>query len=227
MKKLFSILALLIAFATISTAQVHPVTATKGIISNATSQGVKQVLDSAKSTASGLASSLASSAKTAGTAIANASDTVGSEVKTGIHTVDTSSNFKLIVNNVTNGISALSTGLKVGAEHVYKVLVVQQIVKAITSIIVYLVLIVVIFLYLRRISRTGETFNNKDHKNYNNTWDDHPEVIIPGVAISVIAGVIFVIYFARTIQETVGGLVNPEYGALQEIFIFVKNATGH
>jgi len=215
---------------TLDQAQKSLDNAKKTIKQHATASAAKQISevgDTLGSMTKNAVSSIGTAVKTTGTAVMAGADTLGQMAKTGYHTVDTSSNFKLIVNNVTNGISALATGLKVGAEHVYKVLVMQQVVNSITSIIVYLALILIVFGALKWISNVGKTFTTKDHPHFGQDWDDHPEVIIPGAAVSVIAGITLVVYFASTIGDTVSGIINPEYGALKEIFIFVKNATGH
>jgi len=68
-------------------------------------------------------------------------DSTKKTVKESITSVDTSSNFKMLYQDVKEGLSGLATGLKVGVEHVYIVLVKQQIVNSITWVIIYLLFI--------------------------------------------------------------------------------------
>ena len=50
-------------------------------------------------------------------------DSTKKTVKESITSVDTSSNFKMLYQDVKEGLSGLATGLKVGVEHVYTILV--------------------------------------------------------------------------------------------------------
>ena len=123
-----------------------------------------------------------------------------------VKTVDTSSNFKMIYSDWKDGITALAASLKVGAEHVYVILVKQQIVNSISYLIIY---ILVAFLWYALV---------KNWKQISNDTDDLGN-IFGGVVLSIVT----VTLLAFTLKTTIMGFVNPEYGAIQDVIEFVKS----
>ena len=134
-------------------------------------------------------------------------DSTKKTVKESITSVDTSSNFKMVYQDVKEGLSGLATGLKVGVEHVYIVLVKQQIVNSITWVIIYLIFILICYLFV---------------KNWNYLAKETDDVvnIIGSVVLTII-----LISLTFTLNETVMGFVNPEYGAIKDIINFVSNTS--
>jgi len=134
-------------------------------------------------------------------------DSTKKTVKESITSVDTSSNFKMLYQDVKEGLSGLATGLKVGVEHVYIVLVKQQIVNSITWVIIYLLFIFICYLFV---------------KNWNYLAKETDDVvnIIGSVVLTII-----LISLTFTLNETVMGFVNPEYGAIKDIINFVSNTS--
>lgn len=134
-------------------------------------------------------------------------DSTKKTVKESITSVDTSSNFKMVYQDVKEGLSGLATGLKVGVEHVYIVLVKQQIVNSITWVIIYLLFIFICYLFV---------------KNWNYLAKETDDVvnIIGSVVLTII-----LISLTFTLNETVMGFVNPEYGAIKDIINFVSNTS--
>jgi hypothetical protein len=127
--------------------------------------------------------------------------------------VDTSSTFRTMYSDFKQGIVALASSLKVGAEHVYGVLVKQQIVKAITwlflSIIGFLLLISWIKVY------------KKDDEDWGNNQGPSGIGIIRGIQI-VVALLILGLSLFR-IDTITTGLINPEYGAIEDVIEMVKD----
>lgn len=139
-------------------------------------------------------------------------DTGKQMVKDGVATVDTSSNFKQIYSDVKTGIMALASSLKVGAEHVYGVLVKQQIVYA----VVYLIFLLI----------SGFLINNfiNKYKDPKEEWTDSDAPSGLGILriIQVVFGIILFLIGICNIDNIIMGFVNPEYGAIEKILDLVK-----
>lgn len=121
-----------------------------------------------------------------------------------------------IYKDVKSAITQLADALKVGAEHVYGVLVTQQVVESITTVIVYIIcLSFSIFLFWNgsRLLKLQEERGKSDINDDTIGWN-----FIPGVLLSFC----LLIYFFFTINSTVTGFVNPEYGAIQEIMNLIR-----
>jgi len=98
----------------------------------------------------------------------------------------------------TEKLQELAKSLKVPAEHVYSVLVKQQIVFSWTlTTINIIVLLLVIGLWIALLL---------DKKNQDEWW-----------GVPVFFTVAFIALFAGTIHLIVSGFMNPEYGAIKEI----------
>lgn len=120
--------------------------------------------------------------------------------------------FSKVYNDVKTGISAVATALKVGAEHVYEVLVLQQVVNAVVFIIILLMSIVLCVNFIKKSKDTNEI------------WFDGTDPTILGVVrtIQLIAGIIMFGVGIFHLDIIATGLINPEYGALQEIMSWIK-----
>lgn len=120
-----------------------------------------------------------------------------------------------IYEDVKGALSQLGGALKVGAEHVYMVLVKQQIVNSATNIIVY-----IFFLGLGgALILAGRRVQINAYRKGERADDDLLAwLYIPGITITIIG----VVYFLWTIQSTVTGVVNPEYGAIEKIMDIIQ-----
>lgn len=118
--------------------------------------------------------------------------------------------FSKIYTDVKVGISALASSLKVGAEHVYGVLVKQQLVMAITYGLWLPFAIILGFFLLNG-------YKGLDAKN---RFDEAGRVfyIVFGSIITLVPIIIFMCH----IDIIVMGFVNPEYGAIKDIISIVK-----
>lgn len=117
--------------------------------------------------------------------------------------------FGKVYNDVKSGLVELGAALKVGAEHVYIVLVRQQRVNAITSTVLYVFIIFDFWLFAWAL-RTAEPGS---------------KVTLTDV-VSIISGLLALvgaIYFFATLRATVGGYVNPEYGAIKDILRIIQH----
>lgn len=164
----------------------------------------------------------------------------GSSVKEGISAVhkDLKEAVPVVYNDVKSAsgtlysdakkvIGELAAALKVGAEHVYIVLVKQQVVHSITNLIGYIACgLGIFFLFramdrgLKRIRKMNETISYKyDKKDISSdTW------AFIGCFGGIILSIVTTVFFFGTIQETVTGFVNPEYGAITHIIDLINQA---
>lgn len=168
-------------------------------------------------------------------AVVNAIDSGKAAVKTGIAVVDTSSNFRIMYNDVKSGIAGLANGLKVGAEHVYVVLVRQQVVKAISDLILVVILFILAYIFYVQARKTyashliqcGYKPDGSGKASFNIDLDDSAKgvtSVLLGIAcaITVVAATTI---FCCSYEDIIGGFVNPEYGAMKDIIEFVRTAT--
>ena len=129
-----------------------------------------------------------------------------------VKTIDTSSTFKQIYSDVKSGITGLASALKVGAEHVYIVLVKQQVANAITYLIIVLFFLITPLFYFKRCYKwADENSNSSDGF----SW-------VGFVLITIFPLIIGVVLFCVNVDDIIMGFINPEYGAIQEIIHFVK-----
>lgn len=152
--------------------------------------------------------------------------------------------FNRVYNDVKGGIEGLAKALKTGAEHVYSVLVRQQVVKAITAILVLTAFLIIFS--LANYSMTRAKFGDRDkctetrehkpikvwddvqgryvdiqainEKWVGNVWNRHATKMI----IYYILSLLLLFFVFGTFRDIIQGFVNPEYGALKEIIEFVK-----
>jgi hypothetical protein len=116
-----------------------------------------------------------------------------------------------VYNDAKAGIAGLASALKVGAEHVYVIMVKQQIVKSITGCVI-LLFIIIGWIALVRGFEYGADPKKGD-------WEEGlvPYCIFIGGGLFVIT-----IIFILNIECLLTGFINPEYGAIKDILEFVK-----
>lgn len=138
--------------------------------------------------------------------IENVKSTVGQTIKS----VDTSSTFKLMYSDFKSAIGAMASSLKVGAEHVYMVLVKQQIVKSITKLILFVIGIILMSNWIKRYKSDEEWFDDADPT---------------GIGFIRLGQLIFSIMLILVglicLDDIITGFINPEYGALDEIISWI------
>jgi hypothetical protein len=113
-----------------------------------------------------------------------------------------------VYDDVKTGLSGLAAGLKVGVEHVYVVLVKQQVVYAVTWLIVVILILVL-----------GGIVNYKYFKAWERICDGDNE---PSIILIIMLDLIILSLVFCNINSIIGGFINPEYGAIKEIVDFVK-----
>lgn len=121
----------------------------------------------------------------------------------------TSVTFTQVYNDVKEGITDLAIALKIPAEHVYGVLVKQQIIKSITYSFLPLGALILIFIFIKLYKK-----GNKED------WEDNQNM--GWLIITGILTFIFIIASIMALSYIVQGFANPEYSAIKEIITFVK-----
>ncbi len=157
--------------------------------------------------------------------IANASN-IDSTIKS---VADTSLTFKTVYGDIKSGITALAASLKIGADHVYGVLVKQQVANSITDLLLILILFILTIIAYRLAKKTFASHmalkpTEDSYRSLDWSLDDSAKGVA-SVAIGIGTGILFIItitVFCDNFQSIITGFVNPEYGAIKEILSFVK-----
>lgn len=125
---------------------------------------------------------------------------------------DTSNTFKMIYSDIKEAISGLAEGLNVGAKHVYTVLVKQQLVNSFTNLLILGISLFLIFSFLK-------SYKSEE------IWETHDNPTGLGIyrILQGLIGLTLFIFFVANISETITGLINPEYGAMENIIELIKD----
>lgn len=133
--------------------------------------------------------------------------------------------FKEVYSDIKSGLTALGSSLKVGSEHVYEVLVRQQLVNSLTylSILVITILFFICFFKVIKTAKYGShIYNDSDNKEsrywIGNRWNLNGTLSIIFGLISFIGIVLSISSF----NDMIMGFINPEYGAIKEILEVIK-----
>lgn len=143
--------------------------------------------------------------------ISEAVDSTKKMVENGTTFIDTSSNFKTIYTDIKTNIGALASALKVGAEHVYYVLVKQQIVNS----IVWLIFAIIVGFILRGMIKYTKWCIAEQ-------IDEDDFGLVAGLLFGWIGTGFAIICVLFNLDVIVTGIVNPEYGAIMDIINFIK-----
>lgn len=115
--------------------------------------------------------------------------------------------FSTVYKDAKYALIGLGSALKVGGEHVYSVLVKQQIVNSISWIIVMLITVLML--------------TTSFQLNKSADWEGG-NLSMAGTLILGIVGIILLVVTLCNIGVVVTGFVNPEYGALKDIMNFIR-----
>jgi len=106
-----------------------------------------------------------------------------------------------IYGDVKSVIADLAEGLQVGAEHVYAILVKQQVVESITYLIIGFISIMLIYLSVK--------FGKTD-------WNEPNGKNVASITLGIVGAFSLLITFFL-LPDIITGFVNPEYGAIKDI----------
>lgn len=132
--------------------------------------------------------------------------------------VDTSSTFKAMYSDFKQGIVALASSLKVGAEHVYGVLVRQQVVYAIVYLALSIIGLILILNWIKKYKDDKEKW-----KGGNSVYDDTPTGLGLLRSIQIFVALVMIGIGIGNINSIMTGFINPEYGAIQDVIEMVKD----
>ena len=111
-----------------------------------------------------------------------------------------------VYGDIKAGVIGMAKALKAPVEHVYAIIVRQQLVNSITLIVVLLAGLGFLLFTYKKIS----------------TVDELSEGQILITVVTGTAGFIMMLIGLFCIDDIITGFVNPEYGALKDIINFVK-----
>ena len=122
-----------------------------------------------------------------------------------------------VYEDMKSGLTGLAKAMKAPVEHVYGILVRQQIVQALSYCIFpfFSLILALLLASVVKKSKWADSTYTSDENEYLNKY--------AGMTIAL-AIFLFVTIFGTFInfEDIVSGLVNPEYGAIKEIIEFVK-----
>jgi hypothetical protein len=142
--------------------------------------------------------------------ISETADSIKKDVSDGIATVDTSSLYRTIYEDAKSGLKGIADALKVGAEHVYIVIVKQQVVKAVTWLIFILLQIplgVLVYVGGKKLFAYCDKGN--------------PLPVFYTIFIGGTPIVLLIIGLCH-LDVIVTGFLNPEFGAMEQIMEWVN-----
>jgi hypothetical protein len=138
-----------------------------------------------------------------------------------VKSIDTSSTFKLMYSDFKQGIVALASSLKVGAEHVYGVLVKQQIVYAVVWLVTFIIGFLLVLNWIKQYKNKDEIWwMSGGYKTYYNESYPTGLGIVRFIQISVCLTMLITSIFNFDVIMT--GFINPEYGAIRDVIEMVK-----
>jgi hypothetical protein len=122
--------------------------------------------------------------------------------------------FDRVYSDVKSAVSGIGSALKVGAEHVYEVLVKQQFVQSITGLFTLIFIWAILSLLVWKLPKNRDFYFDEL---------DLPHIYTFLLGIGLIVGSIFsVVYTVGIIPVIITGFINPEYGAIREILETIK-----
>ena len=120
-----------------------------------------------------------------------------------------------IYSDFKQAISGIADSLSIGAEHVYEVLVKQQLVESITWLVILVTGIILAIISSKLLIKGAALENNKE------TYHLCPPHCISG-AICAITCICLLIGGLFNLDTIITGFINPEYGAIMEIKQMIK-----
>jgi hypothetical protein len=107
-----------------------------------------------------------------------------------------------VYNDIKSTLNGLSKSLKVGAEHVYEVLIRQQLITSLSKSIFLIISIIALYLFIKIGSKAD--WDEPNGKNLS---------ALVGVSISFIGALMCIIELPNILT----GFINPEYGVIKDI----------
>lgn len=130
--------------------------------------------------------------------------------------------FSTVYKDAKEAIMGLSGALKVGSEHVYEVLIKQQVVNSITFLSLFAFSVFLLIFGYKQADNVDKKAEEWMRLNNKKSADDffHFSILFSGA--SIFMGGIMILVAIFNIDDLIMGFVNPEYGAIKDIMDFVK-----
>jgi uncharacterized membrane protein YidH (DUF202 family) len=122
------------------------------------------------------------------------------------------------IDKISTSLAALAQGLKQPAEHVYKVLVRQQVVQSISFLVFPILAIICVCLIIKY----GAKSKWQEFSSYKNNEADAWNKAATITLISSILLGVFILITCLLFNIIIQGFFNPEYGAIQSIISVFK-----
>jgi len=138
--------------------------------------------------------------------------------------VDTSKlNWNTVYADTKEALKGIGAALKVGSEHVYAIVVKQQVTESIIYLITDIILLLMAYIFWRLFLKDYRRFSIREDPWYTDEIADHTTTILYLLlGLVCIAGAIIVLL--GTLRSIVIGFTNPEYGALKDIMEMIHPA---
>lgn len=126
-----------------------------------------------------------------------------------------------VYNDTKHALSGLAAGLKTTVEHVYTILIKQQIVQSVVFLS-EIILTIVLFLILSiGLVKNLKLYHNENHSFNGDNIEDHTSTILL-IIFSILSGIMMCCVIGNVFAEMITGFVNPEYGAMRDIISMFK-----
>jgi len=127
-----------------------------------------------------------------------------------------------VFDRTTEAVQQISAALKVPAEHVYTVLVKQQVIKSVSTLVGIILSLFICFLAIYIPLKDWENKNIEYNKQsnrgeYYQHYDLDDEWWLFSIVPAVCLAIIIIIILVCSVSSIITGFVNPEYGAIQDI----------
>lgn len=141
-----------------------------------------------------------------------------------------SNNVVDVVNTVfdktTEAITQLASALKVPTDHVYTILIKQQLVQSLSSLLVSIFVILLGLLIVKFTYRDWDNKNKQwramnDRSDDYNHWDLDDGGWIYLVPLGFLISLVGIIVLCASFNNIITGFINPEYGAIKDIMNFL------
>lgn len=138
--------------------------------------------------------------------------------------------FSKVYTDVKTGIAALASSLKVGAEHVYYILVKQQVVHAFTHIAVIIILLIASIIGYREARKAYkghrelgiQSIGQDNMRNWSTDSSSKGVLAVALTILTIFIAFCCIIETSMNLDTIMMGLINPEYGAIKDIISIVK-----
>lgn len=110
-------------------------------------------------------------------------------------------------------LQTMADSLGVAVNNVFDVIVKQQLVKSIVHVVIAIIFLILIRSLIKSYKKIKSDPLTKNDDNY--TVPRLLSIVVLSIAFLILSGVYMI--------ETITGFVNPEFGAYQDIIMFIKN----